>query len=335
MIKRILFFCGIIFVCFKININAESPVYRLYNPNSGEHLFTANYNELTKLNRLGWRYEGNLCNSDGTISFYRLYNPRQHTHVYVKDGNEKNKLIQKGWLLDFYGKPVFYGGEYGIPIWRLYNGKHHHYTADEREIYWLETAGWKREKTVWRTKIPGIHKKTIDGIPMYEYGGMHFEQIDMKLYSKRNKPVYRHKIQIEKHKDFSSHLEYFKNKHKDSIIKISTDTTDSPYYNYFYVLMDEPLDTDNIITAHQIDFRSNELVFTFHSYVMDHPPYSLEELQKMFQPKPTSIYVTEGCYLGIKYRYWEPLIRTGEWRKPVDTNVVRKYDFKSAGFVTY
>ena len=43
------------------NVYAESecmPMFRLYNPNSGEHFYTADINERTKLLHLGWSYEG-------------------------------------------------------------------------------------------------------------------------------------------------------------------------------------------------------------------------------------------------------------------------------------
>lgn len=35
-----------------------SEVYRLYNPNSGEHFYTQNFYEKNNLQNLGWRYEG-------------------------------------------------------------------------------------------------------------------------------------------------------------------------------------------------------------------------------------------------------------------------------------
>lgn len=38
---------------------AEKPVYRLYNPNNGEHLYTTDANEKETLYRShGWGYEG-------------------------------------------------------------------------------------------------------------------------------------------------------------------------------------------------------------------------------------------------------------------------------------
>ena len=42
----------------------RAPVYRLYNPNSGEHFFTNTNAEKNMLIKAGWKYEG--------IGFYAL-----------------------------------------------------------------------------------------------------------------------------------------------------------------------------------------------------------------------------------------------------------------------
>ena len=36
----------------------ENAVYRLYNPNDGQHMFTASHYEAVNLQNLGWTYEG-------------------------------------------------------------------------------------------------------------------------------------------------------------------------------------------------------------------------------------------------------------------------------------
>ncbi|WP_257943240.1 hypothetical protein [Lactococcus cremoris] len=37
---------------------STTPVYRLYNPNSGQLFFTNDFNESNYLMNLGWNYEG-------------------------------------------------------------------------------------------------------------------------------------------------------------------------------------------------------------------------------------------------------------------------------------
>ena len=52
-------------------------MHRLYNPNSGEHFYTANTVERDKVRSAGWRYEGIGWNAPSSGDpVYRLYNPR-------------------------------------------------------------------------------------------------------------------------------------------------------------------------------------------------------------------------------------------------------------------
>lgn len=49
---------------------------RVYNPNSGEHHYTANTNERNHLVKVGWRNEGNAWETPASgTAVYRLYNP--------------------------------------------------------------------------------------------------------------------------------------------------------------------------------------------------------------------------------------------------------------------
>nr|MDK8214101.1 mannosyl-glycoprotein endo-beta-N-acetylglucosamidase [Enterococcus faecalis] len=52
-----------------------TPVYRLYNPNAGDHHYTPHVSEKNNLVKVGWRYEGIswYSPSSGT-PLYRLYN---------------------------------------------------------------------------------------------------------------------------------------------------------------------------------------------------------------------------------------------------------------------
>ena len=38
--------------------NSGQPVYRLYNPYSGDHHYTMAQSEINSLTKIGWRYEG-------------------------------------------------------------------------------------------------------------------------------------------------------------------------------------------------------------------------------------------------------------------------------------
>lgn len=76
-----------------------SQLYRAYNPNTGEHLYTQNKNEIPFVTRAGWRSEGNawLAPDKGT-AVYRMFNPnRGGDHHYTINTNEVNMLKGKGW----------------------------------------------------------------------------------------------------------------------------------------------------------------------------------------------------------------------------------------------
>ena len=133
-------------------IDEKISVFRLYNPNSGEHLYTIKETERDKLSRVGWKYEGIAFNTSPATKtdvkpVYRVYNPNtpQGSHLYTKSLGEANKLVKLGWKWDFYGKACFYS--YGeMPIYRLYNkydiNGNHLLTKSKGEYDKCVRAGW-------------------------------------------------------------------------------------------------------------------------------------------------------------------------------------------------
>ncbi|WP_394404645.1 serine hydrolase [Streptococcus sp. 20-1249] len=128
----------------------SKPVYRLYNSQNGEHLYTTDANEKTVLyEKHGWGYEGIawFAPVEG-VPVYRLYNRGLQNHLYTTDTNEVNVLtLQHGWTKDNNGRPVFYsGGE--VSIYRIYNQVLrglHHWTTDKNEYNILRQHGWRQE----------------------------------------------------------------------------------------------------------------------------------------------------------------------------------------------
>ena len=114
--------------------NEGLEMYRLYNPNSGEHFYTANWNEKEMLSRVGWRYEGRgwIASLKGQ-DVYRMYNPNAGDHHYTLNANERDFLIKSGWKYE--GVAWKSSGQY--PLYRLYNPNaragSHHYTLSEAE----------------------------------------------------------------------------------------------------------------------------------------------------------------------------------------------------------
>lgn len=78
----------------------EVPLYRLYNPNTGEHLYTVSTNERDVLSRIGWIYEGQawISPSLSNLPVFRLYNPNNGDHHYTISENEYSVLGTIGWV---------------------------------------------------------------------------------------------------------------------------------------------------------------------------------------------------------------------------------------------
>ena len=138
-------------------VAASEVVYRLYNPNSGEHFYTANATEKDNLINVGWDYEGvgwtAPASSDTPV--YRLYNPNSGEHFYTTKEGERDYLTPLGWRYEGIG---WYSANEGkAPVYRLYNpnatGAYeagaHFYTMKEDERDYLDEIGWNYEGIAW------------------------------------------------------------------------------------------------------------------------------------------------------------------------------------------
>ena len=78
------------------------PVYRLYNPNSGDHHYTTSSREYTYLGTKGWKKEGEAWKAAPESYFcpvFRVYNPNATTgqHHFTEDEIERDELVRRGW----------------------------------------------------------------------------------------------------------------------------------------------------------------------------------------------------------------------------------------------
>ena len=80
---------------------SNTPVYRLYNPNAGDHHYTTSYGEAVYLVNVCWDYEGIGWYSDPnqTVPLYRQYNPNAVAGAYnfTADIGENDFLVSVGW----------------------------------------------------------------------------------------------------------------------------------------------------------------------------------------------------------------------------------------------
>ena len=133
-------------------IEGFNAMYRMYNPNNGEHFYTADLSEANGLSAAGWNYEGVAWYAPETGSpVYRLYNPNAGDHHYTTNLAEKNTLASLGWKDEGIG---WYSSKSGTALLRLYNPNTtgagaHHYTTDTSEKNNLISIGWKDEGIGW------------------------------------------------------------------------------------------------------------------------------------------------------------------------------------------
>ena len=132
--------------------DTTQDMYRLYNPNSGEHFYTANVNEKSNLIRYGWKDEGiGWTAPTSGDAVYRLYNPNSGDHHYTLSAKEKDNLARIGWKKEGIG--WYSDVNKSIPLYRLYNPyaktATHHYTSNVAESRMLTLIGWKDEGIGW------------------------------------------------------------------------------------------------------------------------------------------------------------------------------------------
>ena len=129
------------------------PMYRLYNPNSGEHFYTAKAKEKDALVKIGWKYEGIGWTAPSTSKtpVYRLYNANAGDHHYTMKKAERDALIKAGWKDEKIG--WYSDDSKGVPLYRQYNpyavSGSHNYTTNKKENDALVKIGWIAEGIGW------------------------------------------------------------------------------------------------------------------------------------------------------------------------------------------
>ncbi|MGV8976211.1 hypothetical protein [Lactococcus lactis] len=90
--------------------NGLSEVYRLYNPNSGEHFYTQNFYEKNNLQNVGWRYEGIgwMTASSKNTKYIEFIIQMLGMNYYTLSKWEAQQLLNKGWRWDNNGAPASY-----------------------------------------------------------------------------------------------------------------------------------------------------------------------------------------------------------------------------------
>ena len=131
---------------------ATTPMFRLYNPNSGEHFYTGSVEERDYLASLGWQYEGVAWHAPIAMGLpvYRMFNPNSGDHHYTMSEDEVTMLREAGWHYE----GIAWNSAYtGSAQFRLYNPNadlgSHHYTSSTEERDFLVSLGWIYEGIGW------------------------------------------------------------------------------------------------------------------------------------------------------------------------------------------
>ena len=130
-----------------------TEMYRLYNPYSGEHFYTASTVERDHLSSIGWSYEGVgwVAPESSDAPVFRLYNPYAGDHHYTTSAEERDMLLSVGWSDE--GVGWYSAGEGGVALLRQNNpyavAGTHNYTTSQEENDNLVSLGWVAEGVGW------------------------------------------------------------------------------------------------------------------------------------------------------------------------------------------
>jgi len=128
-------------------------MFRMYNPNTGEHFYTGSEEERDNLIGHGWQYEGVGFTFPKTTGapVHRLFQPSTGEHLYTMDEAEKDRLLAEGWNYE----GVAFNSAYDTEAvqHRLHNPNAsvgaYHFTFSLEEKQMLIDAGWEYQGIGW------------------------------------------------------------------------------------------------------------------------------------------------------------------------------------------
>lgn len=131
---------------------ANVTLYRLYNPNDGDHYYTPRRAEAENLRNVGWiqeKAEYKVVAADAAFGadVYSVYNPNTGEHLLTDSEIEAAALERAGWNWDNNKEAVFKAPQGATKaVYRVYNpntnGPAHHY-AGLAETSILVGKGWQ------------------------------------------------------------------------------------------------------------------------------------------------------------------------------------------------
>lgn len=157
----------------------RSPVYRLYKPSTGEHLYTMGLGEYATLVRKDWQGEDiafHAWDKDSGVGdeVYRLYNPATGRHHLTMSAGERDALVGMKWK---YEGIAFRYKTTDPTIYRGYNPNtsDHLWTLSKPELDNAVKNGWRDEGIAFGQ---GKDKKREAGFTDVDSGTPHAKSID-------------------------------------------------------------------------------------------------------------------------------------------------------------
>ena len=144
-------FCGVNRA--DVETRQVTHMFRMYNPNTGEHFYTGSEVERENLIVAGWQYEGVgftfPANTGAPV--HRLFQPSTGEHLYTMDEAEKNTLMAAGWNYEGIAFNSAYDTE--AVQHRLHNPNAtvgaYHFTFSLEERDFLISVGWEYQGIGW------------------------------------------------------------------------------------------------------------------------------------------------------------------------------------------
>ena len=143
----------------QFQIGEHQAMYRVYNPNSGEHFYTASEFERDHLIELGWKNEqiGWYAPVKSDAPVFRLYNPNAGEHHFTMSAVERDALVKEGWNDEGIG---WYSDEnQTVKVLRQYNpnayANNHNYTTSQYKFDHNISLGWQDEGIAWYAAAEG------------------------------------------------------------------------------------------------------------------------------------------------------------------------------------
>ena len=175
-----------------------NAMYRLYNPYTGEHFYTADKAEKAKCISAGWRDEGIgwYAPLSSNTPVYRLYNKYAPggDHHYTFNKSEYDCLIKKGWSGE--GVGWYSDDEKQVMLYRQYNPfaqtGTHNYTTSKSENDNLDKVGWNAEGTAWY----GVEHESHTWVTVNHPAVTHEEEVEEKVWYEPGNYCTKHKVML-------------------------------------------------------------------------------------------------------------------------------------------